>query len=605
MRNIAPYLAAGLLVFAGNVAALGEALAQDTTAAPTPTPPLTVCLPQAPMGLDPGRAPAGSASVLVSRAVFDTLVALGEDGTTIVPQLARRWDISPDRRQYTFRLRGSVAFHKTPIFEPSRPLGADDVVFTFERLIDPAHPMAPTGAGGRPATTELAATIQSVESLGSNEVRFTLKAPQSGFLMMLADTFAAIQPAEYGAKLLAARQGWMLDTHPVGSGAFSVKTIAAGANAAAPGPRAKPAFEVIAGAAGPIIRTLASIPVLSEASTRQRLKRIELSANEIYWQGPPNSEKLIIDIEPDIATRFGRLTSGQCQIMPGPDEADIEALDANPEVKLTETRGTDTLYLAFNTEQEPVDDKWVRLALAEAIDVDALARLKGIYGTPARAIVQDAGETLPVERHTSSLDFARSHLAGAGAEAPNLRLLAPVATTDGATPLADAIAGAWEKLDAKVTIDKVLWADMATVLAKGDYDVALLAWRADGADLARNYRKLLSCEAIGNTNASRWCDKSFMADLKSIADASNPADRKAATIKAAQRVASELPILPLAHLKQRWAVRTEVMGLDAAALGASNLTQAMIRTVEPMGGPLADPDIGPAPGETVAEGDAG
>ncbi len=62
----------------------------------------------------------------------DTLVALDWDGKTAIPYLAKSWTISEDGRTYTFKLRDDVSFCSGKKFT------ADDVVYTFKRLKDPA-----------------------------------------------------------------------------------------------------------------------------------------------------------------------------------------------------------------------------------------------------------------------------------------------------------------------------------------------------------------------------------------------------------------------------------------------------------------------------------
>ena len=62
----------------------------------------------------------------------DTLVALDWDGRTPIPYLAKSWTISEDGRTYTFKLRDDVSFCSGKKFT------ADDVVYSFKRLKDPA-----------------------------------------------------------------------------------------------------------------------------------------------------------------------------------------------------------------------------------------------------------------------------------------------------------------------------------------------------------------------------------------------------------------------------------------------------------------------------------
>jgi ABC-type transport system substrate-binding protein len=63
--------------------------------------------------------------------IQDTLVALDWDGKTAIPYLAKSWEISPDGKTYTFKLRDDVQFCSGKKFT------ADDVVYSFKRLKDP------------------------------------------------------------------------------------------------------------------------------------------------------------------------------------------------------------------------------------------------------------------------------------------------------------------------------------------------------------------------------------------------------------------------------------------------------------------------------------
>src|SRR5439155_1524022 len=62
--------------------------------------------------------------------LFNTLVAY-DAGTTIVPELAESWTLSPDGRHVSFALRHDV------VFSTGRPMTAADVKYSLERLLRP------------------------------------------------------------------------------------------------------------------------------------------------------------------------------------------------------------------------------------------------------------------------------------------------------------------------------------------------------------------------------------------------------------------------------------------------------------------------------------
>ena len=62
--------------------------------------------------------------------LYDGLVELGPD-LTVLPCLAKSWTFDEEKLAYRFRLR------KEAVFTTGRPVQADDVVFSLERLRDP------------------------------------------------------------------------------------------------------------------------------------------------------------------------------------------------------------------------------------------------------------------------------------------------------------------------------------------------------------------------------------------------------------------------------------------------------------------------------------
>ncbi|MEE8440261.1 MAG: ABC transporter substrate-binding protein [Spirochaetia bacterium] len=119
------------------------------------------------------------AEVLVANNVYDYLVDV-TPGNTVEGRLATGWSVSSDGKTYVFDLADGVTFHDGSGFS------ADDVVWTFDRLRDPALEYP---------TSSLYSNIQSISATGNLEVTFTLENPNPFFLFDLSDNHALILKA--------------------------------------------------------------------------------------------------------------------------------------------------------------------------------------------------------------------------------------------------------------------------------------------------------------------------------------------------------------------------------------------------------------------------
>src|SRR6476620_2409468 len=122
-RSTAAVLAA-LLVLAVGACSTGEKvdLGDDSSGN------LVAAIAGEPDQLDPQKTSAYF-SFEVLENVFDTLVA-PDANLEMRPALAESWNVSPDQLAWTFHLRHGVTFHD------GSPLRADDVVYSFRRIID-------------------------------------------------------------------------------------------------------------------------------------------------------------------------------------------------------------------------------------------------------------------------------------------------------------------------------------------------------------------------------------------------------------------------------------------------------------------------------------
>jgi peptide/nickel transport system substrate-binding protein len=114
--------------------------------------------------------------ILYANAVYDYLVDVTPQNT-IAPRLATEWKVSDDGLTYVFTLAEGVTFHDGSAFS------ADDVVWTFNRLRDPANDLP---------TKDLYANITDIKATGKLEVTFTLKQSNPFFLFDLSDNHALI-----------------------------------------------------------------------------------------------------------------------------------------------------------------------------------------------------------------------------------------------------------------------------------------------------------------------------------------------------------------------------------------------------------------------------
>ena len=155
-----------------------------------------------PVKVDPHVA-AGAEEWAMLRSVYDSLVWTDES-LTPRPELAESWESTPDATVWTFRLRKGVKFHH------GRELDADDVVFSFTRILDPA-----TASPAR----SVFSMVDRVDKVSPLVVRFTLKSPFAEFPQLVGGSFQA---------KIAPRDVADLNKNPTGSGPFKLTEFVAG-----------------------------------------------------------------------------------------------------------------------------------------------------------------------------------------------------------------------------------------------------------------------------------------------------------------------------------------------------------------------------------------
>ncbi|GIW31789.1 MAG: glutathione ABC transporter substrate-binding protein [Meiothermus sp.] len=178
------------------IAVLVAALASLPAVAQAPAGQLTVALANDPKSLFMPRAADRTAGNVASQ-LYNSLVWVNDAGE-IVPELATRWTISPDGKEYTFTLRTGVKFHNGENFD------AQSVLATWETGKDKSNDYA-----------ESYSVVKEVRVINPTTVTLVLDKPNALFLNTLANFWAVVPPSyirQVGLDGFAAR--------PVGTGPF-------------------------------------------------------------------------------------------------------------------------------------------------------------------------------------------------------------------------------------------------------------------------------------------------------------------------------------------------------------------------------------------------
>lgn len=146
--------------------------------------------------------------------LYNTLVET-DDALRIVPSLAYRWDVSDDRKVYTFHLRDDVYFHDNPAFPngKGRKMTAHDVEYSFRRIIAPA-----TASSGAWIFNDRIDGEEGFSAINDSTFRLILKRPFTPVLGLLSMKYCSVVPHE-----AVEMYGHDFRNHPCGTGPFVMK----------------------------------------------------------------------------------------------------------------------------------------------------------------------------------------------------------------------------------------------------------------------------------------------------------------------------------------------------------------------------------------------
>jgi peptide/nickel transport system substrate-binding protein len=259
-----------------------------------------------PRTLDPALAIQGD-EYMIMHNIFDNLVRIDEK-LQPQPQLATRWTADDQGKTWTFYLRPGVKFHH------GKPLTAQDVVFTVERILDPK-----TASPGR----SVLGTIEKMEAVDAGTVRFRLSAPYADLPLNLGATFGRILPSDRADKIA---------TEPSGTGPFR----------------------------------------LAEYRPGDRTRMVK---NPDYWDtGKPYLDELWQVNLPQAAAQIASLAGGDVQMIFEVAVPFIPSLQRNAGVSVVEVKSPSFQPVTMASNQKPFDDNRVRLAMKHAVDREGIIK---------------------------------------------------------------------------------------------------------------------------------------------------------------------------------------------------------------------------------------
>lgn len=290
--------------------------------------------------------------------LYNTLLKFEADGT-IVPDLAESYEVSADKRTWTFKLKEGVLFHN------GNELTAESVKGTYERF------MADDADGTQLVVKEITKMFESVDVIDKYTVSITTDEPYGPMMSLLSNRSLAIMDPE------------VIEEHGASTGDFPESAVGTG-----------------------------PYTIVSWSKDEE----IVLERFPDYFGEPARTERLRFRVIPEGASRVIALENGEVDFLRQFPAEDMERLVASDEVQVIQTPSVGARLFRFGADDPIISNAKVRQAIVHAIDRKAI--IDGLFPglaeestAPVTPVVWGYKDFGVIER---DLDKAKRLLAEAG-----------------------------------------------------------------------------------------------------------------------------------------------------------------------------------------------
>lgn len=438
-------------------------------------------------GFDP-MITSGATPYAANMHIFEGLVDLDPVTLEARPALATEMPKKINATTYRATLRKGATFHD------GSAVTAQDVVFSFERILDPKNASL---------MAQFVPFIDTVDAVDESTVEFKLKHPFALFPSRIA--VARIVP-----KKIVEPDPKAFDAKPVGSGPYKF-------------------VEAV------------------------REDRIVFEAYDKYnGDHPAKAKKMIWRLMSDPSARVSAMESGRVQAIEDVPYIDVKRLAGSTKTESVQSFGL--LFLMFNTADERFADKRVRQALHYALDTKKIISTAMVgNAAPATGYVHATHPDYHKAATVYTHDAARAKKLLAEAGVKNLSFTVLTTDTGWVKDIAPLLKESWEAAGVKVTLSIAQSPAQYAKVDKGDFDV--LVAPGDPSVFGNDADLLLRWFYYGFWPEKRYgwsksaAYKKVKRTLDKAARAADETQRKELWGEVTDLVADEAALYPILHRK--------------------------------------------------------